>query len=94
MKPYFTMMFKNKTQNDNEIINKRKLKHYKYFINLDLDNQHYFSNTMVLKTKMNIDKIRTNAHDLHSEASHWTNPKTPWDERICKICDAKVVDDE
>jgi hypothetical protein len=46
------------------------------------------------KKKINIAKIRTNSHELHSETGHWTIPKTPWDERICHLCDTKRVEDE
>lgn len=44
-----------------------------------------------LRNKINIDKIRMNSHDLHSEVSHWKIPKTPWDERICHLCDNKKI---
>ena len=44
--------------------------------------------------KKNIAKIRTNSHELHSEIEHWSIPKTPWDERVCPICDTKKVEDE
>ena len=28
---------------------------------------------------------------LHSETRHWSIPKTPWDERVCYLCDTKKV---
>ena len=34
------------------------------------------------KKKINIAKIRTNSHELHSEIGRWTIPRTPWEERI------------
>jgi hypothetical protein len=46
------------------------------------------------KKKINIAKIRTNSHELHSEIAHWKTPKTPWDERISHLCDTKWVEFE
>jgi len=59
-----------------------------------LVNQNYFSNIISLENKLNIAKIRTNAHNLHNETSHWANLKSPRDEQICKICDTNEVEDE
>jgi hypothetical protein len=70
------MKFKDKTQNTNEIINKRKLEYCKDFINLNLIDQNY-SNITSLKNIINIVKIETNAYDLHSETNHKTIPKSP-----------------
>ena len=53
--------------------------------------QNHFSNIKNLKNKMNIVKIKTNAHDLPNETSYSTNPKTPWDESIYKICNIKEI---
>ena len=41
--------------------------------------------------KMSIAKITIIAHDLHNEMVVGLGPTTPWDERICKICDIKEV---
>lgn len=68
-------------------------KYYRSLINPNLANHNYFSNIMNLQYK-NIMKIRTNVDDLHSETRSSTNLKTPWDERICKICDTKEDGDE
>jgi hypothetical protein len=38
--------------------------------------------------------IQTNSHKLHHEMKHWTRPKIPWHERICKICETNIVEDE
>ena len=46
------------------------------------------------KKNANIAKIRTNSHQLHSEIGGWTTPKTLWDDRICHLCDTKLVEDE
>jgi hypothetical protein len=40
------------------------------------------------------DAFKTNSHKLHSETGHWSIPKTPWDERVCHLCDTKKVEDE
>jgi hypothetical protein len=69
---------------DKELVDKRKLRYYKEVVNPNLEDQN----------KINIAKIRTNSHELHSETGHWTTPKTPWDERICHLCDTKRVEDE
>ena len=73
---------------------KRKLRYYKEVINPTLDNQNYLSVLPKNKKKMNIAKIRTNSHDLRSETEKWSIPKTPWNDRICQICDSKQVEDE
>jgi hypothetical protein len=57
-------------------------------------NKNYLSILRSAKKKINISKIRTNSHELHSETRCWTTPKTPWDERICHLCDTKQVEDE
>jgi hypothetical protein len=31
---------------------------------------------------------------LHSETRHWSIPKTPWDERVCPLCDTMKVEDK
>ena len=47
-----------------------------------------------VKKKIGIAKIRKNSHELHSETRRWSIPKTPWDERVCQLCDTKKVEDE
>ena len=42
---------------------------------------------------INIAKIRTNSHELHSETGCWTVPKTPWVERICHLCENMNIED-
>ena len=34
------------------------------------------------------------SHELHSETGCWLITKTPWDERVCHLCDTKKVEDE
>jgi hypothetical protein len=79
---------------DNELVDKRKLRYCKEVVNPNLEDQNYLSVLKSSKKKINIAKIRTNSHELHSEIGHWTTPKTPWDERICHLCDTKRVEDE
>jgi hypothetical protein len=47
-----------------------------------------------VKKKINIVKIRTNSHELHSEIERWSIPKMSWNERVCHLCDTKKVEDE
>jgi hypothetical protein len=68
--------------------------YYKDVINPNLEDQNYLSVLPSVKKKISIAKIRTNSHELHSETGHWSIPKTPWDERVCHLCDTKKVEDE
>jgi hypothetical protein len=89
-----TSKFKENMWCDKELEDKRKLRYYKEVVNPNLEDQKYLSVLRSAKKKINIAKIRTNSHELHSETGHWTIPKTPWDERICHLCDTKRVEDE
>jgi hypothetical protein len=60
----------------------------------NLKDQNYLSTLPSVKKKINIAKIRTNSHELHTEIGRWSIPKTPWDERACHLCDTKKVEDE
>ena len=75
-------------------MDKIKLRYYKEVVNPNLEDQKYLSILRSANKKINIAKIITNSHDLHSETGNWTTPKTPWDERICHLCDTKRVEDE
>jgi len=44
--------------------------------------------------KINISKIITNSHELHSKIGRSTIPKTSWNEKNCHICDTKRVEYE
>jgi hypothetical protein len=57
-------------------VDKRKLRYYKEVVNPNLEDQNYLSVLKSAKKKINIAKIRTNSHELHSEIGHWTTPKT------------------
>jgi hypothetical protein len=46
-------------------------------INPNLEDQKYLFVLTSVKKKINIAKIRTNSHELHSETGHWSIPKTP-----------------
>ena len=79
---------------DKELEEKRKLRYYKDVINPNLEDQNYLSLFPSVKKKISIAKIRTNSHELHSETGLWSISKTPWDERVCQLCDTKKVEDE
>ena len=81
--------FKDKLWEDKELEGKRKLRYYKEVINPTRDNQNYLFVLSRNKNKMSITKIRTNSHELRSETGQWSIPKTPWNDRICQICDSK-----
>jgi hypothetical protein len=61
-------------------------------VNPNLEDQKYLSILRSTKNKINIGKIITNSHEIHSEIGSWTIPKTPWDEIICHLCETKRVE--
>ena len=79
---------------EKELQEKINLRYYKHVINPNLEDQNYLSVFPSVKKKINIAKIRTNSHELHSEIGRWSIPKMPWDERVCHLCDTKKVEDE
>ena len=79
---------------DKELEEKIKLRYYKEAINPNLEDQNYLYVLTSVKKNINIAKIRTNSHKLHSETGHWSIPKMPLDERVCHLCDTKKVEDE
>ena len=79
---------------DKEWEGKRKLRSYKEVINPTLDNYNYLFVLTITKKKINIARIRTNSHELRSEIGRWSIHKTPWNDRVCHICDTKKVYDE
>src|SRR5271168_3524262 len=79
---------------EKELAAKRKLRYYKEVINPTLEDQKYLSILTSSKKKINIAKIRTNSHELHSETGRWVVPKTPWIESICHICENRNIEDE
>jgi hypothetical protein len=86
--------FKEKMWCDKELEGKRKLIYYKEVINPNIEDKKYLFVLTSVKKKINISKIRTNSHELHSETRHCSIPKTSWDERVCHLCDNKRVEDE
>ena len=86
--------FKEKIWYDKELEEKRKLRYYKNVINPNLEDQNYLFGLPSVNKKINIAKIRIDSHELHSETEYWSIPKTPWDERVCHLCDTKKVEDE
>ena len=79
---------------EKDLETKRKLRYYKEVINPTLEDQKYLSVLTNSKKKINIAKIRTNSHELHSETCRLTVPKTPWMERICHLCENMNIEDE
>jgi hypothetical protein len=71
--------FKEKIWCDKELEEKIKLRYYKDVINPNLEDQNYLSLLASVKRKINISKVRTNSHELHSEIGHWSIPKMLWD---------------
>jgi len=69
--------FKEKLWCEKDLEAKIKLRYYKEVINPTLEDQKYLSILTSSKKKINIAKIRTNSHELHSETGRWTVPKTP-----------------
>jgi hypothetical protein len=86
--------FKEKMWCDRDLEEKRELTYYKDLINPNLTDQNYLYVFPSVKKKISIAKIRTNSHELQSETWRWSIPKTPWDERVCHLCDTKKVEDE
>ena len=64
--------FNDKPWEYKELEGKRKVRYYKEVINPTLDNQNYLSMLSNTKKKMNIARIRTNSHELHSETRRWS----------------------
>jgi hypothetical protein len=79
IKNNITFKFKWNMWCDKELEDKRKLRYYKEAVNPNLEDQKYLSVLTSAKKKINIIKIRTNSHKLHSEIGCWTIPKTLWD---------------
>jgi len=60
----------------------------------NLEVQKYIFVLTSSKMKINIAKIRTKSHELHSEMGCCTIPKTPWVERTCHLCETTSIKDE
>ena len=73
---------------------KRKLRYYKEVINCNLEDQKYLSVVTSSRKKINIAKIRTNSHELHSETRSWSIPKISWVERVSHLRQSMNVEDE
>ena len=71
IKSTIALKFKEKLWCDKELEDKRKLRYYKEVINHDLEDPQYLFVILSVKKKINIAKIRTNSHELHTEIRHW-----------------------
>ena len=94
VKNIITSKFKEKLWSQEDLAVKRKLRYYKEVINPNLEDQKYLSVIIISQKKINIAKIKTNSHELHSETGHWTIAKTPWEGRVFHMCDSMSVEDE
>jgi hypothetical protein len=83
--------FKENLWCDKELEDNKKIRYYKEVVNPNLEYQKYLSILTSIRKRINISKIRTNSHELHSETGHWTIPKIPWHEKICHLCDTQWV---
>ena len=72
LKNTITSKFKAKVWDKKVLEVERKLKYYKEVINPNLEDQKYHFVLTSSKKKINIAKIRTNSHELHSEIGCWT----------------------
>ena len=81
-------MFKQKFRCEGNLAIKRKLRYYKEVINHNLENQKYLSAVTSSRKKINIAKIRMNSQEFHSETWRWSIPKTPWEERVFRLCES------
>ena len=79
---------------EKDLEDKRKLRYYKEVINPTLEDQKYLSVLTSSKKKINIARIRTKSHEIHSETGHWAVPKTPWVERIFHLRENMNIEDE
>ena len=66
IKNIVTSKFKDKLWCEKDLEDKIKLRYYKDVINHTLEDQNYLPVLTSSKKKINIAKIRTNSHELHS----------------------------
>ena len=94
MKNIITSKLKRKLWSEENLAVKRKLRYYKEVINSNLEDHKYLPVVTSSQNKINIAKIRTNSHEIHSETGCWSIPKTPWAERVCHLCESLSFEDE
>ena len=94
VKNIITSKFKENLWCEENLGVKRKLRYYKEVTNPNLEVQKYLSLVTNSWKKINITKIKTNSHELHSKTGCWSIPKTPWAERVFHLCDFINIDDE
>ena len=61
---------------------------------MNLEYQKYLLVVTSSQKKINIAKIGTSSHQLHSETGCWYIPKTPWVERVFHLCEYMGIEDE
>ena len=70
MSKILLLHLKEKLWCEENLAGKRKLRDYKEAINANLEAQKYLSIGTRSRRKIDITKIRTNSHELHSETGH------------------------
>ena len=76
------------------LVAKRKLRYNNEVINPNLEDQKYLSIVTSSRNKINIAKIKTNGHELHSEIACWSIPKIPCAKTGCHLCESMSLEDE
>ena len=94
VKNIITSKFKEKFWCQENLVVMKKLTYYEEVINPNLEDHKYLSVVTISWKKINIDKIRINSHELHSETRRWSIPKSPWVERVCHLCESMSIEDE
>lgn len=94
IKNIITSKFKDNLWDDKELEGKSKLRYYKEVIKPTLANWTCLFVLNNVKKKMNIARIKSRFHELHSKNGSFSIPKTPSDKRICHLYDTKRVDDK
>ena len=89
-----TSKFKEKLWCEENLVVKRKLRYNNEVINPNLEDQKYLSILTSSQKKINIAKIKTNGHDLHSGIGHWSIPKIPCAKMGCHLCECMSLEDE
>lgn len=86
--------FKEKLWCYKQIENKKMLVYNKEAIDPKLKDRTYLSIFASVEKKINIAKIITNSHDLHTEIGRCTRLETSQEARIYKVCDSNKVKNE
>ena len=89
-----TSKFKEKLWCEEILVVKRKLRYNNEVINPNLEDQKYLLIVTSLWKKINIAKIKTNGHELHSGIGRWSISKIPCVKTGCHLCESMSLEDE